>query len=408
VFKAFDEALQRVVAIKVLSPQFASNATARKRFTREAQAAAAVAHEHVVTIHAVEDSGPVPYIVMQFVAGISLQDRLDRTGALELKEILRIGLQTACGLAAAHAQGLVHRDIKPANILLENGIERVKITDFGLARAVDDAGLTQSGVVAGTPMYMAPEQAAGDPVDHRADLFSLGSVLYALCTGRPPFRASGTLAVLRRVSEEEPRPIQEINPEIPDWLGDIIAKLHAKRPEDRFQSAYEVAELLEQHLAHFQQPGQVPLPPRVSRPRAYEDRPAPRAGARPSRSQAWLVAAVLLLVLAVCLIPVLVVVGVGGALSWAFMSRSAEQPAEEEMMRKNVADEAVQRANMAREEADRAAAKAEACANAWPSARRSNPTPGRRLAPSPCSATHFLARRSMPTPSGCWSRAMRA
>src|SRR6202035_236547 len=125
----------------------------------------------------------------------------------QLAEILRIGMQTASGLAAAHAQGLIHRDIKPANILLENGIERVKITDFGLARAADDASLTQSGVVAGTPQYMAPEQARGEALDGRADLFSLGSVLYAMATGRPPFRAETTMAVLRRVSEDAARPI---------------------------------------------------------------------------------------------------------------------------------------------------------------------------------------------------------
>ena len=114
-------------------------------------------------------------------------------------------MQTAEGLAAAHAQGLVHRDIKPANILLENGCERVRITDFGLARAVDDASQTQSGFIAGTPQYMAPEQARGEPIDARADLFSLGSVMYAMCTGRPPFRAETTLAVLRRICDDEPR-----------------------------------------------------------------------------------------------------------------------------------------------------------------------------------------------------------
>src|SRR5437879_11462402 len=106
-------------------------------------------------------------------------------------------MQIAEGLAAAHKQGLVHRDIRPSNILLENGVERVKITDFGLARAIDDASLTQSGVIAGTPQYMSPEQAEGRPADHRSDLFSLGSVLYALCTGRPPFRAETTTAVLQ-------------------------------------------------------------------------------------------------------------------------------------------------------------------------------------------------------------------
>src|SRR5262249_29409220 len=152
-----------------------------QRFTREAQAAAAVSHDHIVTIHAVEEASGLPYLVMQLVAGMSLQERLDREGPMELPEILRIGLQTASGLAAAHAQGLVHRDIKPANILLENGVERVKITDFGLARAAADASLTQEGVVAGTPHYMSPEQARGEAIDQRSDLFSLGSVLYAMC-----------------------------------------------------------------------------------------------------------------------------------------------------------------------------------------------------------------------------------
>ncbi len=263
VLKAFDEVLQRVVAIKVMAPQLAITASAKKRFMREAQAAAAIRDEHVIDIHAVDEANGLPYLVMEYVNGMSLQDRLDQDGPLELKEILRIGVQTATGLAKAHAQGLIHRDIKPANILLENGVQRVKITDFGLARAVDDASLTRSGVVAGTPQYMAPEQTRGEPVDHRADLFSLGSVLYAMCTGHPPFRASGTMAVLKRVGEDTPRPIREINPEIPDWLAEIIERLHAKNPAERFQSASEVADFLGQHLAYLQRPESVPLPART-------------------------------------------------------------------------------------------------------------------------------------------------
>src|SRR5262249_62383738 len=129
--------------------------------------------------------------------GESLQDHIDRLGPLEPGEVVRIGLQTASALAAAHAHGLIHRDVKPANILLEGGA-KVKITDFGLARTADDVQLTQNGVVAGTPEYMAPEQARGQAVDHRADLFILGSVLYACCTGAPPFRAPTALAVLRQ------------------------------------------------------------------------------------------------------------------------------------------------------------------------------------------------------------------
>ena len=257
VLKGFDERLHRVVAIKVLSPAYAANGSARKRFIREAQTAAAVKNEHVVGIYDVEKDAQPPYLAMEMIDGISLQDKLDKHGPLSVKEILRIGLQAAEGLAAAHKQGLVHRDIKPANILLENGVERVKITDFGLARAVDDASVTQSGTVAGTPMYMSPEQAEGLQVDHRSDLFSLGTVLYAMCTGHPPFRASGTHAVLKRVIDASPRPIREINNEIPDWLEAISAKLHAKKPEDRFQTAKEVAELLGQRSSDVQA-GQAP------------------------------------------------------------------------------------------------------------------------------------------------------
>ncbi len=261
VLKAFDPSLHRVVAIKVLAPQLATSGVARKRFLREAKAAAAVTHDHIVTIHAVDEANGLPYLVMQYVAGLSLQDRIDKEGPInELAEILRIGMQTASALSAAHNHGIVHRDIKPANILLEEGVQRVKITDFGLARAMDDASMTQSGFVAGSPLYMAPEQARGEALDHRADLFSLGSVLYTVCTGRPPFRAANTLAVLRRVCEDAPRPIRETNPEVPDWLAAIVDKLHAKDPADRFQSAAEVVDVLGQHLAQFQHAAWMPSP----------------------------------------------------------------------------------------------------------------------------------------------------
>jgi serine/threonine-protein kinase len=260
VLKAFDGALNRNVAVKVLSTHLAASGAARQRFLREARAAAAVVHEHVVAVHAVDEAAGLPYLVMEYVPGRSLQDRLDDQGPLSLVEILRIGMQAASGLAAAHAQGLVHRDVKPANILLENGVERARLTDFGLARAAADAGLTQTGTVIGTPHYMAPEQARGEPVDHRADLFSLGSTLYAMCTGYPPFRAETPLAVVRRVSDDEPRPIQDVNAEVPLWLTGVIGRLQAKNPSERFQSAGEVADLLSQCLAHVQQPSAVALP----------------------------------------------------------------------------------------------------------------------------------------------------
>jgi serine/threonine protein kinase len=260
VLKGHEPALNRYVAIKLLAPHLASNGAARQRFSREAQAAAAVLHENVIAIHRVDESQGLPFLVMPFIGGISLQKRIDREGTLPLAAILRIARQIAAGLAAAHAQGLVHRDVKPANILLERGVDRVTLTDFGLARTVDDATLTRSGVIAGTPQYMSPEQARGESVDCRSDLFSLGSVMYAMCTGRAPFRAETPFGILRRITDDEPRPIRDINPEIPDWLEAVICRLHAKLPADRFQTPGEVADLLERCLAHVQRPMLVPLP----------------------------------------------------------------------------------------------------------------------------------------------------
>ena len=306
VLKAYDPSLHRVVAVKVLASHLAHHAVARKRFIREAQAAAAVCHDNVVTIHAIEDGvgslfqaaftnsdnsagdgrpekdsrplhATLPKIIMQFVAGGSLQERIDQEAPLELKEILRIAMQTAAGLAAAHAQGVVHRDVKPANILLENGVQRVKLTDFGLARVMDDASLTLSGVIAGTPQYMAPEQAWGRDVDARADLFSLGAVMYAMCSGHSPFRARTTMAVLKRVCEDAPRPLRAINPDVPEWLVAIIEKLLAKNPDDRFQTATQVSDLLGRWLAHAQQPTVAPAPPRIhgsSRRRTFQSQAA--------------------------------------------------------------------------------------------------------------------------------------
>lgn len=260
VLRAFDTKLNRMVALKVLAPELVVNAMAVKRFLREARAGAAVSHDHVVTIFAIDETNRPPYIAMEYVNGQSLQEKIDRTGGLGVEEILRIGMQVARGLAAAHEQGLIHRDIKPGNILLENGVERVKLTDFGLARAADDVGVTRTGQINGTPQYMSPEQACGHALDARSDLFSLGSVLYALCTGRAPFRAETPLATLRRVTNDQPRPIREINADIPDFLEGIVFRLLEKHPDNRFASATEVANVLSQYLVHLQQPRMRPKP----------------------------------------------------------------------------------------------------------------------------------------------------
>lgn len=263
VLKGYDHELNRFVAVKVLHPYCATSAAARLRFAREAQAAAAVVHQHVVAIHAVDANHYPPYLVMPFIPGESLQQRLTRQGPLSVVDTLRIGQQIAEGLSAAHAQGLVHRDIKPGNILLERNVERVLLTDFGLARAADDASLTRSGVIAGTPQFMSPEQARGEQIDHRTDLFSLGSVLYTLLAGHSPFRAESAMAVLRRVCEDTPRPLQAVNPLVPSWLEAMIGKLQAKQPSQRYETAAEVAELLKAGLAHLQQPTLVALPDQI-------------------------------------------------------------------------------------------------------------------------------------------------
>ena len=260
VLKAVDPSLDRVVAIKVMAPHLANNENAPKRFAREAKAAAAVLHPNVIPIHSVSSSTSLPYLVMSYIRGGSLQKRLEKEGPLPVVEVLRIGSQVAAGLAAAHSQGLVHRDIKPENILLEEGVERVTITDFGLARAVDDNTVTQQGTIAGTPQYMSPEQARGEQVDQQSDLFSLGSVLYALCTGRPPYRSDSSYGVMRKIIDESPTPIQELNAEVPRWLSAIIEKLLSRDKSERFASAFAVHELLEACLSHVQQPDAIPLP----------------------------------------------------------------------------------------------------------------------------------------------------
>lgn len=254
VFKAFDPALQRFVAIKMMLPHLAESAPARKRFAREAKAAAAVVDDYVLPIHGVAEWKGIPYIVSQFCRGETLQKRIDSVGPLEVKEIVRIAAQLAKGLAAAHAQGLVHRDVKPANVLLDQGIERVQLTDFGLARAMDDAAMTHTGVLAGTPQFMSPEQASGENLDGRSDLFALGTVIYTMCTGRPPFRGTTPLAVLQKIKHESHKSVQSINPDIPLPLSQLVDNLLEKRADDRFSSAAELARWLDSYLSYLQQP----------------------------------------------------------------------------------------------------------------------------------------------------------
>lgn len=253
VLEAFDSHLQRNVALKVLDPELAEDDVAKTRFCREARAAASISHENVVAVHQVvkAQETKLPYLVMQLISGETLDQRIAREKKLPVREIVRIGMQAARGLAAAHAQGLVHRDIKPANMILEPPEGRVKLTDFGLARVADDLKLTRTGFVAGTPLYMAPEQARGDETDARSDLWGLGAILYEMTTGQTPFRGNSALEVLHKITEVKHVPVREIEPNAPDWLAEVIDDLLAKKPEDRYQTATDLAEVLEFHWTHL-------------------------------------------------------------------------------------------------------------------------------------------------------------
>jgi len=245
VFRAEDLGLQRLVALKALLPALASTASARERFFREARAAAALKHPHIVTIFQVGEDRGAPYLAMEFLEGEPLDGRLQREPKMPLAEVLRIGREVAEGLSCAHAKGLIHRDIKPANIWLEGKKGLAKILDFGLARALgDQTHLTQSGAIVGTPAYMAPEQACGKKVDARCDLFSLGCVLYRLTTGQMPFKGADTLSILSALAMDTPPEPASLNPAIPAELNDLIVKLLAKKPDERPGHAQEVVDAL--------------------------------------------------------------------------------------------------------------------------------------------------------------------
>jgi len=206
---AYDLQIGREVAIKRMH---AADPTPEQlsRFLREARIQGRLEHPSIPPVHELTcDAEGRPFFVMKMLGGTTLAHVLAEPSAPRT-HLLRAFVEVCRALELAHERRILHRDIKPANILLENGVERVKITDFGLARTADDASLSQSGVVAGTPLYMSPEQASGAVVDCRSDLFSLGSVLYAMCAGRPPFRATSTMAVLKRVCEDTPTPVQEV------------------------------------------------------------------------------------------------------------------------------------------------------------------------------------------------------
>jgi serine/threonine protein kinase len=244
VFHAEDLALNRAVALKVMKPDLDRDVRGWERFLREARVMASIKHESLVTVFQVGQENDVVYLAMELLEGRSLEDWLAGVGRPDVPTLLRLGREIADGLSAIHRRGLVHRDVKPANLWVEEPGGRLKILDFGLARFVNDAALTHAGTVLGTPCYMAPEQARGEPVDARGDLFSFGVVLYTLCTGTCPFQAENTLAALSAVALRNPCPVHRLNPDVPRSLSDLISQLLAKDPRERPASAEEVLERL--------------------------------------------------------------------------------------------------------------------------------------------------------------------
>jgi serine/threonine protein kinase len=265
VLRGYDMELRREVAIKTLNHALSASAVAKRRFMREARAAAAVNHPHVVTIYSVDQHQGIPYIVMELVRGPTLAEEIRTRGRIDPIRTIRIAAQIASGLAAAHAQGVIHRDIKPGNVMLEYDVDRCKITDFGLARAtIDNVELTSREMGVGTPAYMAPEQVTEGEVDGRSDLFAEGCVMYAMLVGHSPFHGRNALEIIRLVERCAPPDLRSLDSGIPEFLASIVMRLLRKDPAERFQSAAELADVLNRHLTMINQTksdeqGRIPL-----------------------------------------------------------------------------------------------------------------------------------------------------
>lgn len=248
VWLARHETLEKDVAVKVLPPGFAADPEAVQRFLREARSAARIDHPNVVPVLDAGSEDGVHYIVMAYVEGTDLQKTLARRGRLSVSDALAITKKVAQALGAAHRLGLVHRDIKPSNILVTRQ-GRVMVTDFGLAREVGPgATVTAADEIVGTPQFLSPEQARGEKIDGRSDLYSLGATLYALLSGKPPYGSGGAVSIALRHADPNarPEPLRSIVPEIPPEVESLVEKLMAKRPEDRFQTADEVVSAVDQ------------------------------------------------------------------------------------------------------------------------------------------------------------------
>lgn len=252
VFEAEDTLLRRQVALKVMKPEIAIKEDHRKRFLQEARSGAAIPHDNIATVFQVGIENNVPYLAMQFLNGESLGSRLHRDGKIPVDESLRIIREVALGIAAAHETNLIHRDIKPDNIWLESDGEgrpwkRVKILDFGLATTISNTeeGTNESGMIMGTPHYMAPEQARGFPLDSRCDLFSMGCVLYQMISGELAFKGDNALKIMNALALHEPKPLNLIDKSVPTKVAELVHNLMIKKASERLASANDLIKMID-------------------------------------------------------------------------------------------------------------------------------------------------------------------
>ena len=245
VYEGWDEHVGRKVAVKQLLPMRGTGTEAGERLLQEARAAGSLQHPKIVSIYAVHLQNDMPVLVQQFVEGETLQDRINSKRWLSWQECVDFAKQIASGLEAAHEAGIVHRDLKPDNILIETSTNVVRIADFGIAKQGTGAGLTANGKIAGTPAYMSPEQTAGEPLDARSDLFSLGSVLFAAVTGMPPFGMDDPFLVMDRIRTQDAKSLNDLVPSVPLWLSEIVDGLLSKDRSERIASASELSKALQ-------------------------------------------------------------------------------------------------------------------------------------------------------------------